>query len=335
MSRSSLVNLLGEVSSQLQAQAANIQEQQHQSLSAALAAQRSQVQIAQFQQQVEAAGQLDPVDPDIGDLADHFSLSDPLARRLHDVMSSREETFENDILTLWDVLGAAEDPNQALLEKLTELANNSFVAKSENHEMCVRFCKKYKLDTTATKHLIEVLAYREREHETSMKRDLEKLAVHLEHSSAPSKLISMKLKEIRGGCNIGAVWHCCGDSKNKKAREFEKEPPPNGGPGIEGVYKSSFRTKGSATGRQRSYTDRELEQRFGASSGGGGGLMTEEQALKFTRNMRCEEEAMASPTPSRSRSRRRTKSSRGAGGRSRSRRRTKSRSERPKRGRRR
>merc|ERR1711920_843535 len=126
-----------------------------------------------------------------------------------------------DVLTLWDDLGKAEDPITMLNLKLGELASGTFVARSEKHERLVSFCKKHRLDATATKHLIEVLLHREKEFDTDIRRDLDKLGVHLDHSSAPSKLVSMKLKEIRGGCNIGAVWHCCGDSK-KRVREKKK-----------------------------------------------------------------------------------------------------------------
>merc|ERR1712151_1100024 len=100
-----------------------------------------------------------------------------------------------------------------------------------------------------------------------------------EHSSAPSKLISMKLKEMRSGCNLGAVWHCCGDSKRKVREREIKETTVDNGPGIEGVYKGSFKPgQGSQRVPQRSYTDHELQQRFGKSASGSSGLMNEEQA---------------------------------------------------------
>lgn len=273
--------LLGQVKEQVAA-AARAQAAQ---LQVAMAQQRAQLQVARFRSQAEAANKETRLDPDIADLADHFDLEESLARHLHAVMQGREDTFEADMLTLWDVLENAKDPSETLQEKIEELVAGTFVAKTKTHNDVVKFCKKYELDHMATKNLIEALAVRERDHETNTSRDLERLAVHMEHSSAPSKLISMKLKEIRGGCNIGAVWHCCGDSK-KRGREKVKEPPPDGGPGIEGVQRQR-------QGTYKSYTDKELQQRF--TSGGGGrerseGLMTEEQAMNFTRKMRRHEE---------------------------------------------
>jgi len=285
-----LENLLGLVGEQARA-AARLQAVQLQAaqLEAAVAQQRAQLQVDQFRRQAQAANQQTRLDPDIADLADHFNLDESLARALDTVMQNRSETFEADLLTMWDILERSDNPGVTLTEKIGELASGTFVAKSKTHDDVVTFCKKYELDHTATKNLIEALAVRERDHEANIKKDLERLAVHMEHSSAPSKLISMKLKEIRGGCNIGAVWHCCGDSR-KRGRDKIKEPPPDGGPGLEGVHgpDRGFRQK---HGTYKSYTDRELVQRFGTSSDRTEGLMTEEQAMNFQKNMRAAQAA--------------------------------------------
>jgi len=317
-----LGNLLGLVGEQARA-AARLQAVQVQAaqLEAAVAQQRAQLQVDQFRRQANAASQQPRLDPDIADLADHFSLDESIARALDAVMQNRGETFEVDMLTLWDMLERSDNPSATLTEKIGELASGTFVAKSKTHDDVVSFCRRYELDHTATKNLIEALAVRERDHEANIKKDLERLAVHMEHSSAPSKLISMKLKEIRGGCNIGAVWHCCGDSR-KRGREKVKEPPPDGGPGLEGVHgpDRGFRQR---QGAYKSYTDRELVQRFGAGVHDrleSGGLMTEAQAMNFQRHMRQEEAALQSRSQSRSRSRRsRGRRGRRSGGRSRSR----------------
>jgi len=318
-----LGNLLGLVGEQARA-AARLQAVQAQAaqLEAAVAQQHAQLQVDQFRRQANAASQQPRLDPDIADLADQFNLDESIARALDAVMQNRGETFEADMLTLWDILERSDNPSATLTEKIGELASGTFVAKSKTHEDIVSFCRRYELDHTATKNLIEALTVRERDHEANLKKDLERLAVHLEHSSAPSKLISMKLKEIRGGCNIGAVWHCCGDSR-KRGREKIKESPPDGGPGLEGVHgpDRGFRQR---QGAYKSYTDRELVQRFGAGVHNrlleeSGGLMTEEQAMNFQRHMRQEEAAQQSRSQSRSHSRRsRGRRRRKSSGRSRS-----------------
>jgi len=281
-----LGNLLGLVGEQARA-AARLQAVQVQAaqLEAAVAQQRAQLQVDQFRRQANAASQQPRLDPDIADLADHFSLDESIARALDAVMQNRGETFEVDMLTLWDMLERSDNPSATLTEKIGELASGTFVAKSKTHDDVVSFCRRYELDHTATKNLIEALAVRERDHEANIKKDLERLAVHMEHSSAPSKLISMKLKEIRGGCNIGAVWHCCGDSR-KRGREKVKEPPPDGGPGLEGVHgpDRGFRQR---QGAYQSYTDRDLVQRSGAGiheRQKRGDLKTEAQAKNSQRH---------------------------------------------------
>mmetsp|Transcript_109906 Transcript_109906/g.218304 ORF Transcript_109906/g.218304 Transcript_109906/m.218304 type:complete len:328 (+) Transcript_109906:73-1056(+) len=319
-----LGNLLDLVGEQARA-AARLQAAQTQAaqLEAAVAQQHAQLQVDQFRRQANAADQQPRLDPDIADLADHFSLDESIARALDAVMQNRSESFEADMLTLWDVLERSDNPSATLTEKIGELASGTFVAKSKTHDDVVSFCRRYELDHTATKNLIEALAVRERDHEANIKKDLERLAVHMEHSSAPSKLISMKLKEIRGGCNIAAVWHCCGDSR-KRGREKIKEPPPDGGPGLEGVQgpDRGFRQR---QGAYKSYTDRELVQRFGDGVHDrleSGGLMTEAQAMNFQRHMRQEQAAAQSRSQRRSRSRgRRSRRSSGrsqSGGRRRS-----------------
>ncbi|CAK0849672.1 unnamed protein product [Prorocentrum cordatum] len=103
--------------------------------------------------------------------------------------------------------------------------------------------------------------------------DLKILGAHLENSNAPSKLVSMKLKDIRAGYKLGNCVYA-------RSKEIQI-PPEEGGPSIEGA-----RSKKPPSG----YSDRDLQQRFGATRGDGGGVtMTEEQARQFQRSMRVAE----------------------------------------------
>lgn len=274
-------------------------------------------QSARLQLQVRQASLEKPLDPDIADLADAFHIDEQLARSFDAAMQTREDSYEQDFLTVWEHLEQAKDPADLLVNLIRDLINGTFVAKSRKHKDIVVMCETYKLDHMATRNLIEAMGIRERNGE-NIERDLEQLEVHLAHSSAPSKLVSMKLKEIRAGCNMGAVWHCCGDSK-KKPKLREKEAPLDGGIGIEGV-----RGNGSKGGTYKSYRDDELQMRdeelnrkFGKSAVGGtpGGVMTEEEARKFVDGARRRDEQQElerekrrprsrSPTPRQSRNRR-------------------------------
>jgi len=94
--------------------------------------------------------------------------------------------------------------------------------------------------------------------EANIQKDLESLAVHMEHSSAPSKLISEELKDS----------------------------PPEGGPGLEDFHDldRGFRQR---QGAYQSYTDRDLVQRSGAGiheRQKRGDLKTEAQAKNSQRH---------------------------------------------------
>merc|ERR1711920_520466 len=104
---------------------------------------------------------------------------------------------------------------------------------------------------------------------SNIDQDLKILGVHLENSNAPSKLVSMKLKDIRAGYKLGNCVY---------AREKEiAVSAEDGGPSVDGARNS----------RQKAgYSDRELTHRFGAVSTQDGVMMTEEQALNFQRSMR-------------------------------------------------
>jgi len=255
-------------------------------LEAALQQQQARVQI-----QAHAASLEKSLDPDVADLADHFHLDEMLARSLEAALDSRGDSYESDFLAVWEALEKATNPAEALVGLIRRLIDGTFIVKSRKHTDIVKLCETYRLDHMATNNLIAAMAIRERDADNDIERDLEDLEVHLAHSNAPSKLISMKLKELRAGCKINAVWHCCGDSK-KKPSSRAKESPVDGGIGIEGV-----RGRGSGQGTYKAYTDHQLEQRdheinrkFGSSGSGAvdTSLMTEEQALNFQHTMRRE-----------------------------------------------
>merc|ERR1711920_109694 len=118
------------------------------------------------------------------------------------------------------------------------------------HDAVKAFCKLYRLDQGATDKLIDSMSVRERKFGSNIEQDLKILGVHLENSNAPSKLVSMKLKDIRAGYKLGN----CVYAREKEIAIAQKD----GGPSLDGV-------RGSRP-QKANYTDAELSHRFGAMS---------------------------------------------------------------------
>jgi len=70
------------------------------------------------------------VDPDVQELCDHFHIEDRLAKRLSDLMRNRQETFEQDLQKLWEVLETARGPAGLLTVKMREMEEGSFIGKA-------------------------------------------------------------------------------------------------------------------------------------------------------------------------------------------------------------
>ncbi|CAK0869995.1 unnamed protein product, partial [Prorocentrum cordatum] len=154
---------------------------------------------------------------------------------------------------------------------------------------------------------------RERIHGVDVQADLNVLETHLGHSSAPSKLISMKLKDMFDGCEIGGTWPCCAHRPRKKkkgAADSDETSSTSRARRIKAAGSKKDRRAGrdeggagGITGRRQhrpggkeilekntygSFTDVELDRRFGAQAGGDSGknLMTEEEAMRFQESLR-------------------------------------------------
>lgn len=252
------------------------------------------------------------IHPDILDFCHHWAIDDSLALALDEAMEDRRHCFDIDMKYLWELAEGCPQPALMLRGKIKEIEAGRFVAKARTHNDVVDFCKRNRLDKGATTKLIEAMAIRERDHKANIKRDLEVLQIHLKNSNAPSKLVSMKLKDIRAGYALG---HCI------YLKEELTQPADEGGPSVDGQRPAKKR------GEAKTYSDWELQKRFGASASvGGTAVMTEEQARNFQKSIRKEAQKKRSRSRSRGRKRSRSRSrSRSRGKkRSRSRRRRKS-----------
>lgn len=212
------------------------------------------------------------MDSEIQEFASEFGILDvSLVQRFNDIMIEiRHRTWEQDLERMRELLQDAHTPASILALKVRDMENGKFVGKAKCGPKVKEMAKRFGLDRGASTKLEEAMAMREAMGKNTDK-DLEHLSSHLEASNKPSALVSMKLADLRKGLNVG---HCIYGRPEAPA-------PGNKTPGVDGVGVLDKPRRRVAVG----YTDRELDQRFGAEGfgggGGGGQLMDEATARKM------------------------------------------------------
>mmetsp|Transcript_6360 Transcript_6360/g.13896 ORF Transcript_6360/g.13896 Transcript_6360/m.13896 type:complete len:300 (-) Transcript_6360:43-942(-) len=141
-----------------------------------------------------------PIDPDVQELGDYFNIEDRHIKRLHELMKGRQDTFEADLLRLYDVLERAHSPAGLLVVKMREMEEGKFIGKVKPCAQLVSMTKKFKLDSEAESKLADILA----RHEEGKRQDyLNQLERHLEASNKPSAMAMMLLKKLGDGQPLG------------------------------------------------------------------------------------------------------------------------------------
>merc|ERR1719487_2829899 len=97
-------------------------------------------------------------DPDIVELFDHFQIDTRHLDRFVRSMEKRQETFEGDMLKIWELCEQARSPEGMLVSKIKEMEDGIFVGKTRPDQALVDLSKKFKLDKEAESKLCDVLA---------------------------------------------------------------------------------------------------------------------------------------------------------------------------------
>jgi len=139
------------------------------------------------------------VDPDVQEMCDHFHIEDRHAKRLSDLMRNRQDTFEQDLEKLWEVLETARSPAGLLTVKMREMEEGSFIGKARPDKELEAMGRKFRLDDQALSKLADVLARRKE----TRKEDMAQLEKHLEISNRPSAMAMMLLARLREGTPLG------------------------------------------------------------------------------------------------------------------------------------
>eukprot|EP00927_Polykrikos_kofoidii_P083539 TRINITY_DN8577_c0_g1_i1.p1 TRINITY_DN8577_c0_g1~~TRINITY_DN8577_c0_g1_i1.p1 ORF type:complete len:292 (+),score=55.42 TRINITY_DN8577_c0_g1_i1:77-952(+) len=193
-------------------------------------------QLLQHAQAASAPIHTSGINPDVQELADHFGLDERITKRLDDEMKNRTDTFEGDLIALWDILETARVPAGLLSVKIKEMQDGTFIGEPKMDKDIKEFKKKYNLDDQATRKLAEVLQNRS----ATRKDDIDLIHRHLETSNKPSARIMMMLGKLRSGEPLGEPDKRIAPGSYLDRMEREKE------------RKDRERTERSTRGRSRS-----------------------------------------------------------------------------------
>jgi len=170
------------------------------------------------------------MEPEVIELAHHFNLTDRHTRLLDEQLKKRNNTYEDDIAAMYEILKGAKNPADLLMVSIRWMSEGIFRGVLTPNPDVEKAAKKYKLDAPSACKLAEVLESRKDPDD-----DLRKIQSHLERSNKPSSLIMMMLKDLKSGnpvseCNkqpaIGSFLH---REENKKAAQRRSRSRGNRG----------------------------------------------------------------------------------------------------------
>merc|ERR1719263_2707871 len=192
-------------------------------------------------------------DPDIVELFDHFQIDTRHLDRFCRSMEKRPETFEGDMLKIWELCEQARSPEGMLVSKIKEMEDGIFVGKTVPDETLMAMSKKYKLDKPAESKLSDVLAKYDKERRREY---IEELDAHLATSSRPSAMVMMFLKKLGTGQSLGKPGKAAPGSYAFKQQEDAKKGRSGGGRGDRDRDRSRSRDRDRDRGRRDDRDDR-------------------------------------------------------------------------------
>lgn len=212
------------------------------------------------------------IEPEVVELAHHFQLTDRHARMLDEQLKKRNDTYEDDIAAMYEILKGAKNPADLLMVSIRWMAEGTFNGLDTPNPDVGKAAKKYKLDAPSACKLAEVLESRKDPDD-----DLRKLCSHLERSNKPSSLVMMMLKSLKQGnaiedCKkppaIGSYLHKAEMSKNDKERNSKRSRSRGrGGGGGGGRDREKSRSRGRRDRSRSRRRERSRSRRKSRSRG--------------------------------------------------------------------
>lgn len=185
-----------------------------------------QQQAMEYEQTKAASTTLEP---EVVELVHYFKIGDRHARMLNDQLKKRNNTYEEDIAALYEILKGAKNPADLLMVSIRWMERGVFRGCLTPNPKVEKISKKYKLDAPSACKLAEALESRNDADEA-----LDKICEHLAASNKPSSLVMIMLKDIKNGAEIqactkqpaiGSYIHKkeTEKSRNKTSRSRERE----------------------------------------------------------------------------------------------------------------
>ncbi|CAE7211922.1 unc-22 [Symbiodinium microadriaticum] len=213
------------------------------------------------------------LEPEVIELVHYFKIGDRHARMLNEQLKRRNNTYEEDIASLYEILKGAKNPADLLMVSIRWMEQGVFRGCLTPNPKVEKASKKYKLDAPSACKLAEALESREDPDEA-----LDKICEHLAASNKPSSLVMIMLKDIKNGADIqpctktpaiGSYLHKkeTEKSRNRTSRSRERERDRGFQPRSNRASRSRERRspgRGGAGRRSRS------RGRGGHGHGGGG-----------------------------------------------------------------
>merc|ERR1719433_1210781 len=156
-----------------------------------LAVNLTQQQAMEYEQEKRNSTKLEA---EVIELAHHFNLTDRHARLLDEQLKKRNNTYEEDIASMYEILKGAKNPADLLMVSVRWMTEGGFNGTKTPNPDVERVAKKHKLDAPSACKLAEVLESR-----NDPASDLKRISSHLERSNKPSSLVMMMLKDLKNG----------------------------------------------------------------------------------------------------------------------------------------
>ncbi|CAK8986324.1 Uncharacterized protein SCF082_LOCUS500 [Durusdinium trenchii] len=134
------------------------------------------------------------LEPEVIELVHYFKISDRHARMLNEQLKRRNNTYEEDIASLYEILKGAKNPGDLLMVSIRWMERGVFRGTLTPNPAVEKAAKKYKLDAPSACKLAEVLECRD-----DPDADLRKISEHLAASNKPSSLVMQMLRDIKAG----------------------------------------------------------------------------------------------------------------------------------------